>query len=233
MDGVEQNLANWKESLLSSIPIGGLMSRNPVAYKWKVTFRFWMLREAVFWRLHDLMTQSYALHKQGHAIGARILLRSGFESLAMLIYLNQIMQNVLDGTLNFHAFGETTSVLLLGSRDGSTNHKSKNIVTILQKCDRRYPGTEKLYAHLSESAHPSYEGIVVGYSSINHDEYETHFSNRWRELYGDHHIESMDLCMSIFHHEYNDVWVSLMEELESWIEANDAELESTKNDPPT
>ena len=47
MNAVEQNLANWKESLLSKIPVGGLLSRNPVAYKWKAPFRVWMLREAV------------------------------------------------------------------------------------------------------------------------------------------------------------------------------------------
>lgn len=119
-----------------------------------------MLREAVFWRLYELMTQSYALHRQEHGLGARILLRSGFESLATLIYLNQLMERVLDGNLGFHAFGEKTSVLLLGSRDGSTEHQSINIVTILQKCDKRYPGIEKLYAILSESAHPNYEVTI-------------------------------------------------------------------------
>src|SRR5687768_4898197 len=95
-NAVEQNLANWKDSLFPSIPVGGLLSRNPVAYKWKALFRVWMLREAVFWRLHDLMTQSHALHQQGHGLGARILLRSGFESLATLIYLNELMKQVLD-----------------------------------------------------------------------------------------------------------------------------------------
>ncbi|MBA9031083.1 hypothetical protein [Rhizobium leguminosarum] len=192
-----------------------------------------MLREAVFWRLHDLMTQSYALHQHRQGLGASILLRSGFESLATPIYLNQIMQQVLDGKLSFHAFGKKTSVLLLGSRDGSTEHQSINIMTILQKCDKPYPGIEKLYAIMSESAHPNYEGMVAGYSKIYHDDYETHFSNRWMELYGDRHLGSMELCMSTFHHEYNDVWPTLMEKLESWIEANDAELESTKNDPLT
>jgi len=96
MNAVEQNLANWKESLLPSIPVGGLLSRNPVAYEWKAPFRVWMLREAVFWRLHDLMTQSYGLYQQGHGLGARILLRSGFESLATLIYLNRLMQQVVE-----------------------------------------------------------------------------------------------------------------------------------------
>jgi hypothetical protein len=72
----------------------------------------------------------------------------------------------------------------------------------------------------------------MGYSKVNHDEYETAFSNRWMELYGDRHLNSMELCMGTFHHEYNGVWPALMEKLESWIEANDAELEATENYPP-
>src|SRR4051794_28486315 len=172
MTAVEQNLLNWKRSLSPSLPVGGLFSRNPVAYKWKAPFRVWMLREAVFWRLHDLMTQSYALHLQGHELGARILLRSGFETLATLIFLNQLIQQVLDGKLNFHAFNEKTSVLLLASRNKEDWPRSLNIVTVLEKCDKGYPGLMTLYADLSESAHPSYEGLCMGYSKIDHTEYE-------------------------------------------------------------
>ncbi len=228
---VEQNLANWKSSLLQRIPVGGLLSRNPVAYKWKGPFRAWILREAVFWRLHDLMTQSYALHERGHGLGARILLRSGFESLATLIYLNQLMQHVLEGTLNFHVFGEKTTTLLLGSRNNEDGPRSLNIVTVLEKCDKRYPGLMNLYADLSESAHPNYEGLCKGYSKIDHDEYETTFSNRWMELYGDRHLDSMTLCMEIFHHEYDEVWPELIKSLEGWIVSFDAELEATKTAP--
>lgn len=231
MSAVEQNLAHWKQSLFLSIPAGGLLSRNPIAYKWKALHRVWMLREAVFWRLHDLMTQSYALYQEGHCLGARILLRSGFESLATLIYLNQHMQQVLDGKLNFHMFGEKTATLLLGSRNNKDGPHSLNIITVLEKCDRRYPGLMKLYADLSESAHPSFEGLCMGYSKIDQDEYATNFSNRWMELYGDTHLGSMELCMGTFQHEYDDVWPARMDELEGWIEANDAALEATKNGP--
>lgn len=56
MDAIEQNLINWKASLSSNIPVGGLLSRNSIVYKWKAAFRVWMLREAVFWRFTDLMT---------------------------------------------------------------------------------------------------------------------------------------------------------------------------------
>ena len=213
--------------------MGGLLSRNPVAYKWKAPFRAWLLREAVFWRLQDLLTQSYALHQQGHGLGSRILLRSGFESLATLIYLSQLIQLVLEGDLNFHAFGEKTTTLLKGSRNNNDGPRSLNIVTVLEKCDQRYPGLMELYADLSESAHPSYEGLFKGYSTIDDEEIESKFSNRWMEMYGDRHLDSMELCMSTFHYEYNDVWPTLIEQLEVWIVKFDDDLEATKNELAT
>ncbi|WP_454287927.1 hypothetical protein [Rhizobium arsenicireducens] len=231
METIEQNLANWRTSLMEIIPIGGLISRNATAYKWKAPFRCWMLRELTFWRLTDLLTQSCVLYRQGHGLGARILLRSGFETLAILLYLNQILEQVLEGNLDFHMFSRKTSILLLGSRDGSTEHNALNIVTILNKCDKRYPGLVELYGNLSESAHPNYEGMAAGYSTANNDEYETRFANRWMDIHGERHLNVMRLCMETFHREYDDVWPNLMEKLESWIATHDAHLEATKNDP--
>lgn len=117
MEAIEENLQNWEAALFQKLPVAGLLARNKVAHKWKAPFRTMMLREAAFWREHDLMVQSYALFQQGHCLGARILLRSGFETLATLIYLNLIMKQVIDGELNFHLFAEKTALLLLGARN--------------------------------------------------------------------------------------------------------------------
>ncbi|MFZ2868962.1 hypothetical protein [Zavarzinia sp.] len=231
MDTIEQNLAIWRESLLQSISIGGLLSRNPVVYKWKAPFRVWELRELAFWREHDLMAQSYALHRQGHGLGARILLRSGFETLATLIHVNMLMRQVLEGELKFHVFAEKTSVLLLGSRNNDLMPTAINIVTVLEKCDKRYPGLKRLYAELSESAHPNYEGLIGGYSVTDYREFETTFSNRWMDLHGERHPDRMKLCMETFHYEYNDVWPDLMNNLEDWIEKNEKSLEESPKAP--
>lgn len=230
MNSIEQNLANWKASLFQSIPVAGLMARSPVAYKWKAPHRSWMLREAVFWRLHDLMSQSYALYTQGHMLGARILLRSGFETVAMLIYLNHLTNQVLEGNLRFHDFGDKTSRLLLGSRNKTTSQTAINIITIFEKCENCYPSLMGVYEILSESAHPNHEGLCGGYSWVDQANHQTYFENRWVKLYGDRHLSAMELCMEIFHHEYHDVWPHLLEQFEGWIEANDASLEATKSD---
>lgn len=228
INNVEQVLSNWQDSLPAKIELGGLYSRNPTAHKWKATFRSLVLRESVFWRLQDLLTQSYALHQQGHALGARILLRSGIETVATLVYLNQLTANVLDGTLNFHTFSETTAILLLGSRNGVTRHAARSILTVLEKCDKRYPGLKNLYDDLSESAHPNFEGTCMGYSTVDRDNYVTNFSNRWAKMYADRHVELMQKCIELFEAEYNEVWKVQMEQLEAWMEANDSMLEATK-----
>lgn len=231
MDEVQEHLERWGGSLLDKIPVGGLISRNEVAYKWKAPFRAWMVRELAFWREHDLMTQSHALHQQGHGLGARILLRSGFETLATLTYLNLLMEKVLAGRLNFHEFAGKTSALLLGARNNEDMPDAINILTVLGKCEKRYPGLTDLYADLSESAHPNYEGLMGGYSKTNYDEYETTFTNRWMELHGGRHLDGMMLCIAIFNREYDEVWPALMERLEVWIVENDEELEATKGEP--
>jgi hypothetical protein len=226
---VEQALTEWKASLCHEIDVGGLFSRSAIAYKWKAPFRSLILRETVSWRLLDLLTQSYELQQAGHLLGARILLRSSFETVAILIHLNQMTAKVLEGSLAFHTFSEKTSQLLLGSKDKSTKHAAINIVTVLGHCDKRYPGIMQWYGDLSESAHPNYEGICVGYSKSDRGNYVTTFSNRWGALYGDTHLDGIRACIVLFDAEYNEIWKAQMENLEIWLEANDTMLEATKS----
>ena len=230
MRPVDASLEVWKKSLCMTVDIGGLVSRNPLAHKWKAPYRSLALREGVAWRTQDLLEQSLVLYDSNHLLGARILLRSGFESVAMLIYLNQLVRSVLSGALDFHVFSDKTVALLLGSRDASTPYKSLNIKTILERCNSRYPGIYDLYAALSESAHPNYEGMSIGYSTSDKVSYVTTFSNKWKEMYGVGHIDLVLTCIRLFYDEYNNEWQDAFEKLERWITENDTVLESTRRE---
>jgi hypothetical protein len=228
MLNVKQTLDSWKSSLCNEVEVGGLFSRNPVAHKWKAPWRGLLLRECVAWRVQDLLEQSHALQRSAHLLGARILLRSAFETLAVLIYLNQSARKVSRGVFDFHEFSARTTQLLIGSRDKTTPVNALNIVTVLSHADKRYPGLEQWYAGLSESAHPNYEGMLVGYSRSDKHNLVTRFANRWSDLYGGSHLEAIRACMVVFDAEYNHEWIAAFSELEEWIAANDDRLESTK-----
>jgi hypothetical protein len=174
------------------------------------------------------LEQAQLLHEAGHTLGSRILIRSALESLAVLIHLNQLTERVLSGTLGFHEFDSRTGTLVLGSRDGSTSRNSLNIATVLEHCEKKYPGISGIYATLCECAHPNYEGVTVGYSEVDHEQHETNYSNRWQEMWADRHDSLTELICKVFESEYNDVWSDLFVRLERWIEENDATLEATK-----
>ena len=202
--------------------------RSKVAQKWKAMFRSITLRETLLYRTHDLLTQSLKLHHQAHTLGARILLRSAFETSAVLIYLNQMTNKVLNGELDFQDFDAKTARLLTGPKDGSTELDNVNIMTCLRHADKQYEGILKLFGVLSETAHPSFEGMMRGYVTIDHDEMVANFSNCWHERYGQNHLLMMQTCMVALEYEYGRVWPELYEKLEKWLEANDNKLEATK-----
>lgn len=165
---------------------------------------------------------------QNHVLGSRILLRSALESVAILIYLNQMTKCVLDGTLDFYTFSDKTSQLLLGSRNKTTKHDSISIVTVLTQSDKRYKGILDVYEDLCESAHPNFEGVCFGYARVDFDQHETNFSNNWAEMWSDRHLPLVKLIATVFEHEYKEVWPQQFEKLETWLEEHDAELEATK-----
>lgn len=224
----EQLLDRWKASLCKQVSVGGMLARNSVAHKWRAPYRSLILRESVFWRTHDLLSQAHTLYKNGHILGSRVLLRSALESVGILIYLNQITARVLEGTLNFHSFSEKTSRLLLGSRDGSTKSSSIHINEVLKQSEKKYEGIISIYATLSESAHPNFEGVCLGYSRVDYEQYETSFANHWVEMWADRHDSIVKLIAMVFENEYNNVWTPQLRKLEMWLTENDVELEATK-----
>lgn len=228
MVDIERDFERWQSSLCPKVELGGLLARNPVAHKWKAPFRSLVLRETTFWRMHDLLKQAYALSRAGETIGGVVLLRSAFETLAVLAYLNDLMVDVVAGRTAFDEFSHKTSLLLLGSRDGSTEHSALNVLTLIQKCEGRHPGLAKAYGLLSESAHPNCEGLCQGYSRIDHDNDVVQF-HPYADGKADMVLSGIRNCLSIFEDEYNVVWPRRFDELEEWITAHDAVLESVKS----
>jgi hypothetical protein len=226
VDEIKGKLQAWEDSLCKDISLSGLMSRSPIAHKWKATYRILTLRETSSWRMNDLLMQSLELFINGSLLGARILARSALETLAILIKLNQMLRQILDDEISFDELHNQTVRLLLGSGDKSTNHDAMRIGKILQKCDTKYVGISNIYIDLSESAHPNHHGLCRGYSEVDNTDYTTYFKNRWIQLHKEGHLELLNLLIIVFHQEYNDEFLVVFEELENWLVKNDQYLES-------
>lgn len=137
MHPIDQAIEGYEKTLCKEVNVFSLIKRNPVAHKWKVTYQCLCLRETVAWRFVDIISQSWLLHKSEKSLGARILLRSAIETLAMLIFLNQQTEDVVSRVVSFNAFMGKVINLFAGSRDGTTDQKATNIITVFQKCENK------------------------------------------------------------------------------------------------
>lgn len=228
MNEIHVTLERLHKSLCRNIDVGGFLSRCPIAHKWKALYRMALLREALLWRMEDLARQSVLLSDQGHILGARILLRSAIETLALLIYANQKMKAVLAGAFSFFSLDEVTKQLLLGSKNGATQTHALNILTVLVHADKDHEGLVEMHQHLSESAHPNYQGVMLGYSSTNPEEHETTFQNNWLRYFGKEQEPGVAFVMAVFEHEYDNVWPENFSQLEEWLRTHDSELEAAR-----
>ena len=76
----------YQSNLAKEIDAGRLYNRRPKAHKWKVTYRTIVLRELASWRFCDLIKQALILEEHDAYLGARILIRSAIETLALIIF---------------------------------------------------------------------------------------------------------------------------------------------------
>ncbi len=101
-------------------------------------------------------------------------------SLESMFYIG--IKNIIRTGKGFHQFSEKTAKLLLGSKNKTTNLSSVNIINILGKCEKRYPSLIDTYNDLSESLHPNYQGVMLGYSTLDYDDMAIAFKNCWAEI---------------------------------------------------
>ena len=160
MNTVREALEQWRSALCKEVAVGSVFARDPEVHRWKAPLRSLILRESTAWRAHDLLSQAVYLSEAGHYLGAFILVRSAIETLTVLAYLNQVTRAVVAGKSSYQEFSDKTIRLLLGSKNKSTSAESINVMTALEKVEKRIPGLLDVYVSLSEMAHPNYEGTA-------------------------------------------------------------------------
>jgi len=229
MNEILAKLDMWNSNLSREVSVEDLFTRSETAHKWQATYRSVSVRALTLWRVEDLLRQAMVLQNMKHVLGARILIRSAYETLAILIFMNNRMDAVIKGNISFFKFAEITSKLLLGSKLIEENHDPVNVMDTIRRSDKKYPGILKAFDSLSESAHPNFDGMSMGYSQGFKDEYTTKFSNRWDELFSESNTRLAEVCVGIFEHEHDKVFVKSMEALESWLEEHDEALEAERD----
>jgi hypothetical protein len=106
-------------------------------------------------------------------VNAVVLLRAQIETVAACYAIVERGEDVL-GKGDLHTFHKRVLQAVYGTkplREGEPFPAAVNVMKVLDKFEKVFPGTKRHYASLSEMAHPNMEGITV-FGRLDRDKWE-------------------------------------------------------------
>ncbi|MGC1548421.1 MAG: hypothetical protein WA777_07820 [Rhodanobacter sp.] len=222
-------LDRWRAWLPHEISVAALLSRCPIAYKWKAPFRCLVVREALLRRMLALGDGVVLLTNQNCHVGARVLLRSAVEAMALLEYTVQRMEALVKGHIEWARFDELTMKLIVGSRDFG-DVEPIQILNAVRDAAKVYAGLKDIHDRLSETVHPNYDGVVGSFVKLDREEHVAYLGDFTGERYASLLVPYAGYTFAAFQYSYNTRWLAAIEPLEQWLRDNDERLEKLRSD---
>ncbi len=97
----------------------------------KLPFKVFSLRELLIHRIGELSFVAINSFKNENIVPSIILIRSVFETTAVLVRLSNKIENVLKNNNEIDAFDDFLMKSLFGCRDGSNDIQAYNILTLV------------------------------------------------------------------------------------------------------
>ena len=147
-----------------------------ISHKSKIPYKIFDARASLLWRSYELGVNAFELLNTNNIASGILLTRGYIETLSMSYYLHEKIKNLIENN-KVTEFDDTLMSILLGSRNQTTELKSINILTMIDKMDKKFSGYRFNYDLLSEYAHPNYSGTHGLFGRINYEEIYTDYGN--------------------------------------------------------
>ena len=146
----------------------------------KAPFQLLCTREALIWRTEELARTACDALEQDDLTAAALLARATVESAAIAWKLMELLddrQKMSPKELN-----EVLTRLLAGSRLWDDGPQALQILSCIDRMDKKVPGVRKSYDVLSEIAHPNWRGVFGMYSKTDEAKFTAHFGRTLRAV---------------------------------------------------
>ncbi|MBC8193684.1 MAG: hypothetical protein H8E18_14955 [FCB group bacterium] len=149
---IQAQLSAMQQSFPAPVPA------NKLAIHTRIPHTALSLREVLYARMLDLSKNAFELLKENKSIAGIILSRSALETVALIVVFELRVKAFLDSEdeENLDTFLKGT---LLGSKDKSTTLEAVNILTHIDKVDKKHSGFRQMFDELCEMAHPNWAGV--------------------------------------------------------------------------
>jgi len=192
---------------------------SAVGVRDKAPFFVLCLREGLLWRLEEMGRNATAALERGEEASGITLARCVTEAAAMMWRVFKLVENRAEHGLE--ALHEDVERMWIGWKShGGELPAAVNILTMIGHLDKAVPGVSKAYDHLSEVAHPNWNGVAGLYCRTDYQEHIAYFGRKAR---GDHNTRAASHLLlgglGVFEYAYNrlgelmPVWLSELEPL--------------------
>ncbi len=165
-----------RESLPQSVDAAALGVRS------KVPFQLLCTREALIWRTEELSRTACDALERDDLAAAALLARATVESAAIAWRLMEL----LDDRQKFSPRELSVNLvrMLVGSRLWPDAPQAPQILSCIDRMDKKVPGVRKSYDILSEIAHPNWRGVFGMYAKTDEATFTVQFGRSLRSTEG-------------------------------------------------
>jgi hypothetical protein len=165
-----------RQSLPQSVDAAALGVRE------KAPFQLLCTREALIWRTEELARTACDALEQDDFAAAALLSRATVESAALAWKLMEVLDD--RQKLSPQELNDTLIRMLVGSRLWPDGPQALQILSCIDRMDKKVPGVRKSYDMLSEIAHPNWRGVFGMYSRTDEPNFTAHFGRGLRPTEG-------------------------------------------------
>lgn len=145
----------------------------------KAPFQLLCTREALIWRTEELARTACDALEQDDLAAAGLLSRATVESAALAWRLMEVLDD--RQKLSSKELNEILMRMLAGSRLWEDRPQALQILSCIDRMDKKVPGVRKSYDILSEIAHPNWRGVFGMYSKTDEAKFTAHFGRGLRQ----------------------------------------------------
>ncbi len=151
-------------------------------YSWRAKHPFKVMSfvNAMTWRMYDMSHAALKLMKEDAIIPSLCLVRACWENMVATFELTELIQFCCEQKALPCDVDKTLMRILYSNRYDKDNrymggehyenfkeYRAKNIVTLVQKLEKRYTQTKDFYSTICEFVHPNGDGVGGSYSQLD------------------------------------------------------------------
>lgn len=132
----------------------------------------------LLWRTEELARNAIRALRECDVASAGILCRGVLENAMLHWYLKTTVGK--RDSLGEEALRHRLTKIVMGSKVGDSDLSPVQVMTALEELEKTLPIIREVYARLSETAHPNYDGVHALYANTDYKAHETHFGSDLR-----------------------------------------------------